>query len=412
MTPTWYTAPLDFENLQIPNAFILPFSRTVPGMFTVNNKKYAGLQFYFIVFPYHEGSFTVPSINITAQTPPEGSSQSQKVLLHTTSIPFVVKPIPKNMEGNNWFVAKNVFISEKWNKPLQNLKVGDIIERTVTIDAKGTLPQFIPQLSADSLDFASAYLQDASLRDERNDYDANGSITQSILYLLEKEGKFTIPSIQVSWWNPNSSKLYSRSAFAQKIHVNPNPNLGIVATLKDSLQSKQVSVVTTVVQKKKMIFGIAWYWFLSIALVGLMVLYQFTRLLIRLIRNYRERHARYLLSEEYAFKKFMHSSLQSDSFINNLYAWWDRLKIPGKSSSISWQMRREHFENIHKDLNDFFINSYNPAMSAFDANVAIKNDLSAYRKSIGNKDTIEDKIKISIFQSIWLTRNKNDIKTS
>src|SRR5579862_3326915 len=48
-TATWYTAPLQFNNLQIPHAFIIPFDQTVPGMFNFNNKPYAALTFYYIV---------------------------------------------------------------------------------------------------------------------------------------------------------------------------------------------------------------------------------------------------------------------------------------------------------------------------------------------------------------------------
>ncbi len=43
-TSTWFTAPLEFGNLQIPNAFIVPFEKSVPGVFTVGNKKYSGIQ--------------------------------------------------------------------------------------------------------------------------------------------------------------------------------------------------------------------------------------------------------------------------------------------------------------------------------------------------------------------------------
>src|ERR1700754_4321428 len=78
LTATWYTAPLEFDNIQLPNAFVLPFDQTTPGMFDARGKQYAGLQFYFIVFPYQSGTFVFPSIEIVAQTPPEGESKSQK----------------------------------------------------------------------------------------------------------------------------------------------------------------------------------------------------------------------------------------------------------------------------------------------------------------------------------------------
>jgi hypothetical protein len=270
LTSTWYTEPLDFDNIQIPNAFTLPFDQTTPGMFTVGGDQYAGLQFYFIVFPYTAGQFTIPAINIVATTPPKGSYTAVKVKLSTAPRPFTVKPVPNKLKDGNWLVAKNVFIKEHWNRSLQHLKVGDVIERTISIDAKGTLPQFIPPLRNGSLNFASEYLQDPELDDARTDYDANGRLTQSIVYLLEKEGVHEIPPIEISWWNPLNSKLYKRAAPGVKLTVQPNPNLGIMTTLKDSLAATQASLPAIQPTKKTFrIAGIPWYWFtLSVLVAG------------------------------------------------------------------------------------------------------------------------------------------------
>src|ERR1700761_6052378 len=83
LTATWYTAPLQFDDIQIPNAFVIPFDRTQSGMFTVAGKQYPGLQFYFIIFPYVPGSYTIPPIKIVATTPAVGEGVAQKVILYT-----------------------------------------------------------------------------------------------------------------------------------------------------------------------------------------------------------------------------------------------------------------------------------------------------------------------------------------
>jgi hypothetical protein len=112
LTATWYTAPLDLDNIEIPDAFIIPFDRTMPGMFSVGGKQFAGIQFYFIVFPYKPGDYLVPAINITAETPPAGGFKGQAVKIKTAPQKFVVKAIPENFKEENWFVAKNVFVRE------------------------------------------------------------------------------------------------------------------------------------------------------------------------------------------------------------------------------------------------------------------------------------------------------------
>ena len=401
LTATWYTAPLEFENLQIPNAFIIPFDQTQPGMFDVKGRKYAGLQFYYIVFPYKPGSYTIPPIKIVATTPPEGESEARKITIATTPEKFVVKPMPSNYSGE-WFVAKDVRITQHWNKPLRNLKVGDVIERTVIENAKGTLPQFIPELKPDSLNWAGIYPQDADLKDTRDDYDANGVRTQTFTYLLEKEGDFVFPSEVVKWWNPYSRKVFQRGSGAVKIHVAPNPNLGILTTIKDSLAAKQPVVVA---EKKStgphLIYGIPWYWFTLYALAALLVLYVVVKLGIRVYRSLHRSYINYTNSEVYWFRKFEHSSLQFPELLKRLYAWWDRFTIPGKSSSIIVDSKQRQEENTAAPLSSLYKEVFENNNTAATADEALKKNIKLYREELQkNKTSVADG-SIDVHQKLW-----------
>jgi hypothetical protein len=271
LTETWYTAPLEFDNIRLPNAFVLPFDKTTPGMFDIGGRQMAGLQFYFIVFPYTSGSFVFPSISITAHSPAPGESKARVVLIRTEPQSFTVKPVPAGRDKADWLVAKNVFISESWSRSLGDLKVGDILERTITVRAMGTLPQFIPPLPEESLQFAGIYRHPARLKDERNEYEANGRLSQTIIYLLEKQGDFSIPAIRISWWDPNNSRFYNRSAASADITVKANPDLGMLTTIRDSLANTDTKrAIKPGSGGKWTIFGLAWY--TVILLLGMVLL--------------------------------------------------------------------------------------------------------------------------------------------
>ncbi|HXB93926.1 MAG TPA: BatD family protein [Puia sp.] len=382
LTPTWYTAPLQFDHLQIPQAFILPFDQTTLGMFTVGGKSYAGLQFYFIVFPYQPGAFVIPPIHIVAHTPPAGSSTSKEVSISTAAQSFAVRPVPTERGDRNWFVAKNVTIGEHWSKPLQGLKVGDVIERTVVIDAGGTLPQFIPPLQKDSLSFADTWLRSADLSDRRDEYDANGRLTQTEIYLLEKEGEFELPAIPVTWWNPISGKLYSRSAAAVGIRVGANPDLGMLVSLKDSLNAGHPTAAAgTAGGKSWRLFGMAWYWAVGACLSGLLLLRLSIGWSVSGWRTYRRRHAEYLAGERYAFRRLMRSPLELQVFIGALYNWWDRYTFPGKSCSVTEQMRQQGYGSIAASLGASFGQLYREGDPAARAGKGIKKEVRAYRKA-------------------------------
>ena len=403
LTTTWFTAPLDFDNIQVPNAFVLPFDRTVPGMFTINGKQYAGLQFYYIVFPYTAGSFVFPPVHITAQTPLVPGSTSKKVVVQTTAQHYTVKPVPQTLPDKNWLVAKNVTISERWNKPLHTLKVGDVVERTISIYARGTLPQFIPPLSNESLAFASAYLQEPDMRDARNEYDANGQLTQSIVYLLEKEGDFTFPAITVKWWNPLSSKLYTRSATARTIHVLPNAHLGILATLQDSLAATQSAAPVTPVKKQvRTIAGLPWYRAMVAAIALLAVLCYLVKLLIRLWKKYKATRALYLAGERHAFRRFLRSSLSLPSLLRATYTWWDKLSVPQKSPSLSLQLKKQQYPALLQEVESYLQQWYQAQDGKAHGTKAFKKEMKAYRKRMKHQVFVADADRVAAHQRALL----------
>lgn len=401
-TQTWYTAPLDFDNIQIPNSFILPFDKTVPGMFDINGKKYAGIQFYFIVFPYKAGNFTVPAINIKAHTPPVGGYKSEVVALKTTPQKFEVKDVPSKLKANDeWFVAKDVNIYDHWNKPLKSLKVGDVVERTIEINAKGTLPQFIPDLKNIKPDWASIYPQDAALKDTRDENDANGKRVQTITYLLEQAGDFTVPPVEIRWWNPYNSRIYDKKTNTVSIHVNANPSLGILATLKDSLAAKQKPLTQKEVKKGPLtIYGILWYWFLLYAVIALVILYYIIKAITKLYKIIKVKRARYLQSEKHQLNKFLQaSSTDKNKVLARLYTWWDSFAREEKGASIIFSAKKDRENEVIKNLQSLNKELYSNGEAA-DIK-GFKLTIKGYRKrKLNNEDEIKQD-KIGIEQEEW-----------
>jgi len=402
LTATWYTAPLEFDNFQIPNAFIMPFDKTVPGMFTINGKQYAGLTFYYIVFPYKEGHYTLPSINIVATTPPVGGYKAQRVNVKMQALSYIVKPVPKNFSSDSWFVAKDVSIEQKWSRSLSKLKVGDVITRTIILNAKGTLPQFIPELKMDSLSWSSVYPQPATLTDTRDEYDANGQRVQSVTYLLEQEGDFTFPPASVEWFNPINSRVYKRNTPLVKIHVAANPNLGILKTAKDSL--KATMPVKTSINIRKgpyLIYGAPWYYFALYSVVALCLLYFIIRLIIKIYQKIDNEYKAYLLNEKYWFSKFTHSSIALPKLLNNLYAWWDRFPVSNKSASLQKDAISRNENDIDQQLAAYYKQEYADGDMDAKAKTGFKNSIKKYRKELMQNGASRPNKNITDNQTEW-----------
>ncbi|MGO4291991.1 BatD family protein [Chitinophaga sp. RAB17] len=346
LTSTWYTQPLEFDNIQIPAAFVIPFTKAQPGRFTDNGTEYSGIQFYFIVFPYKAGVFSVPSITINAATPPEGSAVSSKITLHTTPVSFVVKPVPRSLPaGEDWLVARDILLSSRWNKPLTNLKVGDVIERTLTIDASGTLPQFIPPMADRKVSWAEVYPGKVSLQDMRDEYNANGERVQTSSWLLTQAGEFELPSESISWWNPYAARMYTRSIPAVKLSIAPNPGLGMLTTLKDSL-AKTAAPTQSAKKGPFLIAGMIWYKALALGVAGLLLLGFLLKAVLYLSLKIKNARKHYLQSEAYWFRRLMRTTTANGNVSTQIYQWWDRWPAIPKNPAIGATLQEQQEDAV------------------------------------------------------------------
>ncbi len=328
---TWFAKPLKFANLKIDDAFIIPFTRTVSSINYINRKKYATLSFYYLVFPYNTGTLEIPEMQISTSIPPENESKGQPIVLKTMPQKLEVNPVPSSKNENVWMVAKNISVKESWDKPLDDLKIGDVVEREITISANGTLPSFIQPMEIEKPELASIYPKEPVLQDKRNSEDVNGVRVEKYAYLFEKEGEIIMPEENILWWNPNTKQVYKRTIPERKLTVAANPDLDLMASLKDSLQAMSTPIDTGVSEEK------TFPWIrIVIIVVALFILFQFIKLVVYYSKKLKTKQKEYLNSEFYYFKKLLKTLIHKtpDESLRELYVWFDKARKPEQPPTL------------------------------------------------------------------------------
>jgi len=349
---TWFAKPLKFANLKIDNAFIIPFTRTVSSMNYINKKKYATLSFYYLVFPYNTGTLEIPELEISTSIPPEGESKGQPTIIKTNIQKIKVNEVPSSKNENVWMVAKNVSVNESWDKPLENLKVGDVIERKITISVEGTLPSFIQPLEIKKPKSASIYPKEPVLQDKRNNEDVNGLRIEKYAYLFEEEGTIILPEENILWWNPYTKRVYKRVIPERKIVIAANPDLDLMTSLRDSLQAIATPVDTEISEEK----SVPWIRIIVI-LISLFIIYIAVKFVISFSKKLKVKQIVYRQSEVFYFKKLLEILKQkpTDIFIRELYIWFDKARKPEQSPILKNYLLVDENELFEK----YFLESYN-----------------------------------------------------
>ena len=101
----------------------------------------------------------------------------------------------------------NLSLEEEWNTDINNLRVGDSIERTITMIADGLDGAVLPPFSPEDISGLNIYSEPADI--ERNYVDGSivGSRTETSTLVATESGQIEIPEIQIPWWNVETDTL-------------------------------------------------------------------------------------------------------------------------------------------------------------------------------------------------------------
>ncbi|WP_243878627.1 hypothetical protein [Winogradskyella pelagia] len=331
-TSTWFTEPPVFEEIQVKGALMVKLeSRNSATSVTIGRKQYPAIRQKFVVYPNVLGQNTLPSFTVTTTCPPEGDYKGRERKVSTKERRFKVLPPPDGVDTANWLAAYNVTVRDSWNRPLTNLKAGDVLERRITINASGTLSATIPPLQLDSIDFGSIYVKTPILSNRQNRSSFSGTRVEIINYLLEKDGDFVIPELKVKWFKLSSKTSELAVIKEQPLTVAPNPDLEFILTRQKELQAELTATDDTTeseTQTPFSLFGLNW-WQLVLVMASIILL---MKLLINLISklkfNLAKKKKRALESEAHFFKKLIDSieNGTTKEMITALFHWYDRFR--------------------------------------------------------------------------------------
>ena len=109
----------------------------------------------------------------------------------------------------------------------------------------------------------------------------------------------------------------------------------------------------------------------------------------------------YLQSEQHWFGRFKRSSNSFPTLLNNLYAWWDRFVIPGKSSSLQNDTRNRNANNIDEELTAYYKQQYSGSGTGTAVDADFKKNIKKYRNQLRDEAKVKVNDKVALNQIEW-----------
>jgi len=135
----------------------------------------------------------------------------QRKRLRSKAIDINVKPAPATINLQDWLPAKEIRLVEEWSDDIRNLKAGEPVTRTIMIAADGLTGVQLPDLQFDDINDLKQYPDKAIIEDKPDTSGIIGYKQIKVALIPAKAGNYTLPKIELQWWNTRTNKKESAS---------------------------------------------------------------------------------------------------------------------------------------------------------------------------------------------------------
>jgi len=198
-----------FDDVEIPGAYLMRTdSQGTRLQETIDGTSYSGQRYEFSIYPQAAGAIEVPAIAVEITTMGQGVDAGARAQQARTPIVTILSNIPTGAENVRGLVSTTqLSVKQNWQSLHETPKVGDALERTVSVQAVDVPGMAFTPLEHEDIPGVGIYPAQPTVQDTSNRGSLNGSRTEVVTYVFEQSGEVQIPDIEFSWWNLADSKL-------------------------------------------------------------------------------------------------------------------------------------------------------------------------------------------------------------
>jgi hypothetical protein len=133
-------------------------------------------------------------------------NRGKPVSARSRGVTLEVEPRPDAYAGDHWLPAQTLKIVDSWAESPPELRVGEPVTRTLTIQAQGLSGSQIPQIEIPEVPGLRLYPEEPESETRSDGETLYGISRQDETLIPTKAGELVIPEIQVTWWDTVAQK--------------------------------------------------------------------------------------------------------------------------------------------------------------------------------------------------------------
>jgi hypothetical protein len=187
----------------------------------IDGRRYGVVEKRYAIYPQKSGTLVIPREAFAGLRGNNRffSSRAERVNAVSRQHTIEVKPRPVSFTGDTWLPAESLELSSTWSETPPRFVVGEPVNLTLNLRAKGLPATSLPRFAELQLDYARTY-QDPP--------EENSTVTESgIISTLSvttgivptEAGEMTIPEVRLPWWNTETDRMEVAVLPAQTFQV-------------------------------------------------------------------------------------------------------------------------------------------------------------------------------------------------
>lgn len=177
----------------------------------------------YAVFPRRAGELTVPAVVFQGRflTPRTGRQTSRKA--ESEALKVQVAPPPDAFTGDYWLPAQGLVLTESWEPDVSEIQLGETLERRIEWQALGLEGVSLPELTFRDQPGLKVYSETPELGTEDRSTGVLGKRLDTVAYVPTRAGTFTLPPIEISWWDVLNNEQRTAKVPGRRLQVTAAP---------------------------------------------------------------------------------------------------------------------------------------------------------------------------------------------
>jgi hypothetical protein len=328
LVTTWLTRQPELPPLEIPGVVATPSGEQALNLTQqIEGTSWFGVSLAYLVTPTQGGELAVPPIELALSV----GQAAEPVRVRTSPLTISVRAVPRPPGAERAVGATRLELTQRLDRSLDGLRVGDSLTRTVEISADGVRAMFLPPAEFAAVPGLAVYPAAPQVDDvmqERVGF-TGGRRVDAASYVVQEPGTYELPALSVTWWDTKAGTLRTASVPAVRFRAAPNPDAAPeIALPAEALRAKRAAAVMRI--------GLDVAALAVVLLTAWLLAPRMRRAWHAAAERRADRRRRYEASEEWAFARLREAAHGGDAgrTYGALTCWVARVRPDGEAMTI------------------------------------------------------------------------------